>query len=850
MKTKITWIIVAVFIIAIGVLSYFYIFNNGFSADSNVTEHDQIDLASLAGSQYSYEQNGVELIGLMGYTKNQIEKALSTIYTNENTDDILSEESASIIAEIYSGTRELIEIAVDDEGEDSSEEVTRDIIIGVVDLNGEMVTSIGEESVYSLSADAFIFNSNVDDKIRQIFLEQYEKVEFILGDRVSSDKIPVKIESEPCQFNYYSYSTGIGICKDNQNSANLIAHEITHAFMNPHTLDHLWSEGIAEIVSYLAIDEDAENLKDQTRSMEIENFPSIPHIYNNTHSFSAVYNWGFAMLMKLYVEDNNILRELYKQIHDYNGDRFVNNLQLIEMSSRVVDKVENISTKRWFNSFYPWIKMEANMYGDLFLYKFTHHVLAGKKNTIYIKFDEDNTEEYKIEVYDFQGRIIDKFNQSEDDGNWYIDAHSWKVGESTEYYNNYNGLLRFEITVGDDKNSKRVQYFPKSSLGYKDSRKAGVWGIVVGGASSAVVRNIDSGWSETVEVENGLFHTTSSEAKEAGRYLVEVRNGAGEIIKEHYFNKMNISGYVTLISLQDPDCNSEITNKLSNSSSTELTIKSERNCVKVISRDFIPLTRVWGVSNVFKDDNLNPQTVYRYQIFDSYVGRARMALSKTVKTKKDRRDFVLSSLEASSNADDKKFHILARFNKAINDNSIDSSNFSIKLINQYFDYDDSDLIDVKTKKVKNKRLRFVPRSRLYNNARYLIFGLDKITDIYNEPLVFAPYGALFNDFKFMTDLVGGTRPRFALNNYAIAQDDKLVATPNFTFTEVDFISEAKVVNWGDYSKVESDIQMVGNNIEIRSDNFVVGNNYFLVIPWTVDSLNNVVEEQYLTFKIE
>ena len=105
----------------------------------------------------------------------------------------------------------------------------------------------------------------------------------------------------------------------------------------------------------------------------------------------------------------------------------------------------------------------------------------------------------------------------------------------------------FQVAAASDADrSKKRQRADDGSL----SDQPPIVGLVIGAGTETKVTNLDSGWSTTVPIKNGMFEVKDNNAVTQGRYSAEIYkvNGSQKtLIKTKYFNKIKMNGYATLI---------------------------------------------------------------------------------------------------------------------------------------------------------------------------------------------------------------------------------------------------------------------------------------------------------------
>ena len=451
-------------------------------------------------------------------------------------------------------------------------------------------------------SDNFVFSPYIFNARKIFFEEVYNKIEEIVGPRLSDRKITVQVGTG-CTSHFEASPNTIVLCNDDINQDWVVVHELAHAFHGLYCLNGIWEEGFAVSVTDIVVPSDQANERGFRNDIYNLPFRAYTERYGvGSGRYISTYYFGSSLMRKLYIENKSFFKQFNTDIYNSSlyGFQFTDGI-LINLIAKAVPKVENRDTKIWFVDQFAFIP-SAVPSGDIHLEISDTQSSALDLFDCYV--DGSVVKNYTIKVFGTDGGLLGTTTKRTEYSEFYIDfVDFWNfIGPAklNAYYKS-TGIVKFEYFTNGDESNKRVQYLPKVAISEGESEEeiyGNIFGVVIGDASEVILRNLDTGWKKSYTISNGAFRVDDSEAIAEGKYQMTVIKkmpaGSKKVVAYKYFNKMNMSGYKVVASVLPSDYDLQISKATRAGSILNVSTKPSVNLSQYFSIGAVPRQRVWG----------------------------------------------------------------------------------------------------------------------------------------------------------------------------------------------------------------------------------------------------------------
>lgn len=508
-----------------------------------------------------------------------------------------------------------------------------DIVIYLADSQGNLITPqlpaklrVNSSTLTKTVADNFIFDTSVPANLRQSFIDAYPKIEAFYGPRSDNRKIQVFYDPNLDRGYYNQYSSSIMVDSRFLNDKYLVIHELAHAFHGLYCQTPLWEEGMAEataeiisqqngIVSYNEVDQGYPQA-------ELWNLPN--RTYDSVESARASddpYTIGSMVFAKIFVENPNFFKQfntiLYAQNYNYDS-----NLELINIASKVVSKIEGKPVLDWFSHQYAFFRPSYIAPDTICALNYLFQNLQPDFPMLMLGGWTTHTK-INLKLYSASGQLLGAASNLPDNcdsGGCYLDVlYSDIFGSKVnEIFDSYEGLIKLDMTATSNPNNHVIQYIIKANE-LATSYNSIIGLVAESKADSVKIQNLTTGWSTNIPIINGFFATNAIGGRQPGKYKVDVYS-SGKLVDtgDRYFNlalPTPINGWAYTLVLQENYDSYYLRSQVYPSNNSVSINTSEGSYTsQTLSLNGFPIDRVWDQNHNFSVTGLQPNTTYQYQI--------------------------------------------------------------------------------------------------------------------------------------------------------------------------------------------------------------------------------------------
>lgn len=513
-----------------------------------------------------------------------------------------------------------------------------DIVIYLADSQGSLINPqlpaklrINPSTLTQSVADNFIFDDSVPANLRQLFIDAYPKIEAFYGPRSDNRKIQVFYDPNLDRGYYNQYSSSIMADSRFPDDRSLVIHELTHAFHGLYCQAPLWEEGMTQatteiiaqqngIVAYRLVNEgysEAElwNLPNRT-------YDSVESAWASVHPYII----GSMVFAKIYVENPNFFKQfntiLYAQNLNYENYHWNSTLELINIASKVVSKIEGKSVLDWFSHQYAFFRPSYIAPDTICALNYLFQNLQPDFPMLMLSGWTTHTK-INLKLYSASGQLLGAASNLPDNcdsGGCYSDVLYSDIfgSKENEVFDNYEGLLKLDMTSTSNPNNHVLQYIIKADETAANNNS--IIGLVAESkADSVKIQNLTTGWSTNIPIINGFFATNAIGGRQPGKYKVDVYS-SGKLVDtgDRYFNlalPTPIDGWAYPLVLQENYDSYYLRSQIHPSTnSVSINTSAGSYASQILSLNGFPIDRVWDQNHNFSVAGLQPNTTYQYQV--------------------------------------------------------------------------------------------------------------------------------------------------------------------------------------------------------------------------------------------